>query len=56
MIIVFLCRLLSQNDISIIEEHSLDNLTELINLKLSNNRLSTLPIGVFESLNKLKKL
>lgn len=53
---MFFFRILNGNEIASIAETAFQNLPDLLDLELNNNRLTLLPAGVFENLNKLRKL
>lgn len=50
------CSILNFNEIGSVDEQAFAMLSNLTDLELSNNRLSSLPVGVFKNLNRLKKL
>jgi hypothetical protein len=47
---------MNKNLISSLSENCFDTLTNLIDLKMSHNRLSNLPIGLFKKLTNLELL
>lgn len=49
-------RILNGNEISSIGENAFENLSNLQDIELNNNHLTTLPGGVFKSMGKLRKL
>lgn len=49
-------RILNGNEIASITETAFENVSDLLDLELNNNRLTLLPAGVFENLAKLRKL